>query len=269
MIQSSLPFSRIMRPRHSVKRLIVGIIFLVLTNISNSTLAAGRTGVSLDHRGSLVTGEHALHAFAQYVEEASRRFLIPSPWIWAVMRVESAGDSRALSNKGAMGLMQIMPDTWTMLRQQHDLGDDPCDPRDNILAGTGYLRELHHRYGNEGFLAAYNAGPRRYEEHLSGRRSLPAETIDYVSKVSRMIGLGAPSNGFLTAHSGSVAAESDLFVCSEFESSSDQEADDNRSQNQVSVSLKYDQRVVDLSAIIPQTSGLFVRLSDRRQLNQD
>jgi hypothetical protein len=252
-----------MRPRHPIKRLIVGIIFLVLTNISNSTLAAGRAGVSLDYRGSHVTGEHALPAFAQYVEEASQRFLIPSLWIWAVMRIESAGDARALSNKGAMGLMQIMPDTWTMLRKQHGLGDNPYNPRDNILAGAGYLRELHHRYGEEGFLAAYNAGPRRYEEHLSGRRSLPAETIDYVSKVSRLIGLGAPSNGLLTAHSGSVAAESDLFVRSGFESSSDQEADDNRFKNHVSVSLKSDQHVVDLSAITPQTSGLFVRLSHR------
>jgi hypothetical protein len=263
MIQSSLPFSRMMRPRHPVKRLIVGIIFLVLTNISNSTLAAGRTGVSLDHRDSHMTGEHALHAFAQYVEEASRRFLIPSPWIWAVMRVESAGDVRALSNKGAIGLMQIMPDTWTMLRQQHGLGDDPYNPRDNILAGAGYLRELHHRYGEGGFLAAYNAGPRRYEEYLSGRRSLPVETIDYVSKVSRLIGSGAPSDGSLRAYSGSGVAESDLFVRPGFEAPSDQESDDNRFNNHVSVSLQSDQRIVDLLAITPQASGLFVRLSDR------
>ena len=178
-------------------------------------------------------------------------------------RVESAGDALALSNKGAMGLMQIMLDAWAMLRQQHGLGDDPYNPRDNILAGAGYLRELHHRYGEEGFLAAYNAGPRRYEEHLSGRRSLPAETIDYVSKVSRLIGSGALSDGFLTAHSGSGAADSDLFVRSGFETVSDHEVDDNRSKNPVSVSLQSDQRVVDLSAITPQASGLFVRLSHR------
>jgi hypothetical protein len=259
MIQSSLPFSRMMRPRHPVKRLIVGIIFLVLTNISNSTLAAGRTGVSLDHRDSHVTGEHALHAFAQYVEEASRRFLIPSPWIWAVMRVESAGDVRALSNKGAIGLMQIMPDTWTMLRQQHGLGDDPYNPRDNILAGAGYLRELHHRYGEGGILAAYNAGPRRYEEYLSGRRSLPVETIDYVSKVSRLIGLGAPSDGFLGGCSSPGAAASDLFVRPGFEASSDHRGDDNGSKNQPRISLNSDPRVVDLSSLAPSSKGLFVR----------
>jgi hypothetical protein len=159
--------------------------------------------------------------------------------------------------------MQIMPDTWTMLRQQHGLGDDPYNPRDNILAGASYLRDLHHRYGAAGFLAAYNAGPRRYEEHLSGRRSLPAETIDYVSKVSRLIGLGALPDGFLTAHSDSGAADSDLFVRSGLETSSDQEADDKRFNNHVSVSPKSDQRVVDLSAITPQASGLFVRMSHR------
>ena len=103
-----------------------------------------------------------------------------------------------------------------MLRLQHGLGDDPYNLRDNILAGAGYLRELHHRNGEGGFLAAYNADPRRYEEHLSGRRSLPAETIDYVSTVSRLIGSGAPSDGFLRAYSGSGVAESDLFIRPEF-----------------------------------------------------
>ena len=162
-----------------------------------------------------------------------------------------------------MGLMQIMLDAWAMLRQQHGLGDDPYNPRDNILAGASYLRDLHHRYGEAGFRAAYNAGPGRYEEHLSGRRSLPAETIDYVSKVSRLVGSGAPSDGFLRAYSGSGVAESDLFVRPAYESYSDQDTDVNRSKNHVSVSLQSDQRVVDLSAITPQASGLFVRLSHR------
>ena len=148
------------------------------------------------------------------------------------MKVESAGDARALSNKGAIGLMRIMPDTWTMLRQQHGLGDDPCNPRANILAGAGYLRDLHHRYGEGGFLAAYNAGPRRYEDHLRGRGLLPAETIDYVSIVSRLIGSGALSDGFLRAHSDSDVYESDVFVRSGFWSSSDQGGDDDGSKNQ-------------------------------------
>src|SRR3546814_17844195 len=94
------------------------------------------------------------------------------------MRVESRGDVRAVSPKGAMGLMQLMPDTWASLRVRLGLGANPYDPRDNILAGAAYLREMHDRYGSPGFLAAYNAGPGRYEEALAGR-PLPAETRAY------------------------------------------------------------------------------------------
>ena len=79
------------------------------------------------------------------------------------MRAESLGEVRAVSPKGAMGLMQIMPETWASLRVRYVLGADPYDPHDNILAGTTYLRELHDRYGSPGFLAAYNAGPTRYQ----------------------------------------------------------------------------------------------------------
>src|SRR3546814_3421210 len=81
--------------------------------------------------------------------EASRRFGIPQAWIWAVMRAESAGDVRAVSHAGALGLMQIMPATWTYLRGRYGLGDDPYHVRDNIIAGTAYLRELHDRFGSE------------------------------------------------------------------------------------------------------------------------
>ena len=95
---------------------------------------------------------------AQYVTEASLRFGIPEHWIRAVMRVESAGDLRAVSSAGAIGLMQIMPDTWAGLRLRHRLGRDPFDRRDNILAGAAYLREMFDRYGNiAAMLAAYNA----------------------------------------------------------------------------------------------------------------
>jgi Transglycosylase SLT domain len=232
------------------------LTLIVILNVALSAALADVGDNSLDRKVEQISAYGALKS---YVEEASRRFLIPSSWIWAVMRIESAGDARALSHKGAIGLMQIMPDTWTMLRQQHGLGDDPYNPRDNILAGAGYLSELHHRYGEGGFLAAYNAGPRRWEEHLNGRRSLPAETIDYVSKVSRLIGLGAPSDGFLKAHFGSGAAESDLFVRSEFEASSDQRSDDSSSKNQPTMLLNSDPRVVDLSSLAPSSNGLFVR----------
>ena len=125
--------------------------------------------------------------FAAFVTEASRRFAVPEHWIRAVMRVESGEKSRARSRKGAMGLMQIMPRTWAELRARHGLGADPYDPHDNILAGTAYIRELYDRYGAPGFLAAYNAGPGRYERHLATGRPLPAETQAYVATLAPMI----------------------------------------------------------------------------------
>lgn len=124
---------------------------------------------------------------ASHVEEASLRFGVPEHWIVAVIRVESAGQVRAVSSAGAMGLMQLMPGTWARQRQRFGLGSDPFDPRDSILAGTSYLREMYDRYGPWGCLAAYNAGPGRYEDWLAGRRDLPRETRRYVAAVARLL----------------------------------------------------------------------------------
>lgn len=129
------------------------------------------------------------HPYAPHVAEAARRFGIPEAWIWAVMRVESAGNARAVSSAGAMGLMQIMPGTWVQLRARHGLGTDPFDVRDNIMAGAAYLREMHDRYGNaSAMLAAYNAGPGRYDDHLSRGRPLPAETVAYLARFGSITG---------------------------------------------------------------------------------
>ena len=131
----------------------------------------------------------AAHPYAAHIAEASQRFGIPEHWIRAVLRAESAGDRRATSSAGAMGLMQVMPDTWAGLRVRHGLGRDPYDPRDNILAGTAYLREMFDRYGNVGaMLAAYNAGPGRYDEHRATGRALPAETRAYVAALAPILG---------------------------------------------------------------------------------
>jgi soluble lytic murein transglycosylase-like protein len=132
--------------------------------------------------------EAAADPFADFVAEAAQRFGMPISWINAVMTLESGGDVRAVSPAGAMGLMQIMPNTWADLRSRYDLGGDPFDPRDNILAGAAYLREMHDRYGSPGFLAAYNAGPQRYDEYLATGRELPSETQLYVAILAPMIG---------------------------------------------------------------------------------
>jgi soluble lytic murein transglycosylase-like protein len=124
-----------------------------------------------------------------YIAEASTRFGVPVAWIERVMRAESGGRTRLggrpiTSRAGAMGLMQLMPGTWAEMRRAHRLGTDPHDPRDNILAGTAYLRLMHDRFGYPGLFAAYNAGPARYVGHLSSGRPLPGETRAYLANVA-------------------------------------------------------------------------------------
>lgn len=124
---------------------------------------------------------------ASHVAEASQRFGIPESWIYAVMRTESAGKIGAVSSAGAMGLMQLMPGTWARQRTRFGLGADPFNPRDNIMAGASYLREMYDSYGASGFLVAYNAGPGRYEQYRDDGRPLPAETRAYVAKIAPML----------------------------------------------------------------------------------
>ena len=162
-------------------------------------------------RGSLVIGtvvvllfvgsgaahaeDAALSRWRDLVAAASRKFEIPESWITSVMRAESAGEDTVegrpiISPAGAMGLMQIMPDTWGGLRSRYGFGKDPYDPHDNIFAGAAYLRELYQRYGYPKLFAAYNAGPGRLDAYLLGNSPLPDETQNY------LITLGAASGGW-------------------------------------------------------------------------
>lgn len=188
------------------------IILLLLSGLFVSTIAplSGLAQTTVPDRAV------AAHPHGAHIEEASQRFGIPAAWIIAVMQVESAGDMRAISSAGAMGLMQVMPDTWADLRNRHALGRDPFEPRDNILAGTAYLREMWDRYSNvAAMLAAYNAGPGRYEEYRATARPLPAETRAYVAALTPIL-LGERPSG-----SGSTVApppdwrEAAIFVARE------------------------------------------------------
>lgn len=133
----------------------------------------------------------ARRAIDDLITEAARRFGLPPHWIRAVMKQESGFNPRATSRAGAMGLMQVMPATYAELRRRHGLGPDAYDPRDNIMAGAAYLRELHDRFGLEGMLPAYNAGPRRYLQHRDEGRPLPLETRDYVARIGLLDGAAA------------------------------------------------------------------------------
>ncbi|MGE0767901.1 MAG: lytic transglycosylase domain-containing protein [Hyphomicrobiaceae bacterium] len=193
-------------------------------------------------------------AYADYMAEASGRFGVPIAWIKAVMRVESAGESRAVSSAGAMGLMQIMPATWTDLRARHGLGRDPYDPRDNILAGTAYLRELHDRYGSPGFLAAYNAGPGRYEASLGGR-PLPAETRAYVALLAPVIdGSGGTNPTAMAAVDRSAWTRAPLFIAQSGRTSATASVSAERPGDDTATATT----ARDVSAIVPQSNGLFV-----------
>lgn len=130
-----------------------------------------------------------------YVREAAARFSLPEDWIRGVMRQESGGrqtdafGAPVVSVAGAMGLMQVMPTTYDILRSRYGLGPDPFEPRSNILAGTAYLKEMYDRFGAPAFLAAYNAGPDRVSAFLAGQADLPDETVGYVAAIGPRIGL--------------------------------------------------------------------------------
>jgi hypothetical protein len=223
--------------------------------LSGLLIAAPFTGVALAQNAPDARSQQA-HPIADYIAEAARRFGIPVAWIRAVMGAESAGDMRAVSRKGAMGLMQIMPDAWSELRMRYGLGRDPFDPRDNILAGAAYLREMHDRYGSPGFLAAYNAGPQRYDEYLAGVRALPAETRAYVAMLAPLVG-GEPFERVTAIAPDPLAwKRSPLFVV--------------RANDGANAGPSLEQRVPDNAtaprardaiSLSPRPSGLFVTLA--------
>ena len=116
----------------------------------------------------------------QLADAAADKYGLPRQLVRSVMAAESGFDPRALSPKGAVGLMQLMP-----LTAQY-LGADPNDPAQNVDAGTRYLRDLLVKY--DGLLwhalAAYNAGPEALEKY---HNQIPpyAETIRYIERIDR------------------------------------------------------------------------------------
>lgn len=120
-----------------------------------------------------------------FIKEASVRYSIPEKWVRTVIQIESGGRTMLLgrpitSGAGAMGVMQLMHDTYNEMSARNGLGSDPYNVHDNILAGTAYLRELYNRYGYPRLFAAYNAGPGTLEAHMQHGATLPAETRNYI-----------------------------------------------------------------------------------------
>ncbi|GLS32442.1 Transglycosylase SLT domain-containing protein [Mesorhizobium albiziae] len=152
------------------------------------TIAPCACSASTGAEPVVISRSPQLQRWQAFVSQASRRFSVPEAWIYGVMDVESKGKTMLgggpiASHAGAMGLMQVMPGTYRDIRVEHGLGADPHDPRDNILAGTAYLRAMHDRFGFPGLFAAYNAGPERYEDHLKRGKRLPRETVSYLKQL--------------------------------------------------------------------------------------
>lgn len=197
----------------------------------------------------------AADPYATYIAEAAQRFMLPANWIRAVMCVESARHVRAVSRKGAIGLMQIMPETWAALRARYALGADPFYPRDNILAGAAYLREMLDRYGSPGFLAAYNAGPGRYEQYLAGR-PLPAETRAYVAALLPSLEGGQATDPMTIVAPANPQAwtRAPLFIAKPRRTTAADAAHVGGTTDNPTTATP----VSDLSVIVPQSGGLFV-----------
>jgi hypothetical protein len=136
-----------------------------------------------------------------FITEAALRFHFPAAWIRAAMRLESGGRTMLAENQpitskaGAMGIMQLMPETWRQMRAAYGLGNNPYDPHDSVIAGTAVLKILYARYGFPAMFAAYNAGPATLDAAQAGERALPAETVAYVGGITRVLNGGSPGGG--------------------------------------------------------------------------
>jgi soluble lytic murein transglycosylase-like protein len=128
----------------------------------------------------------ALQAPQELLEDAAHRYGLPPQFLRSVAKAESGFRADAVSPKGALGIMQLMPAT------ARKLGADPTDPRQNVEAGTRYLSELLLKYKDDPYqvrkaLAAYNAGPAAVERY----NGIPPyrETLNYIERVIKQAGL--------------------------------------------------------------------------------
>ncbi len=145
-----------------------------------------RTPRSGGRAPALAQLEERIRRYGPLIEEAARRHGLDPELIHAVILAESAYQHHARSPKGAMGLMQLMPQTARRLGVE-----DPWDPAQNIQGGAAYLRWLLDRYEGdvELALAAYNAGEGAVDKY--GRAIPPyKETITYVEKVKEFMKKG-------------------------------------------------------------------------------
>lgn len=172
--------------RAFVGRHVLGLGMLLLTMIpvfvaSRTIGADGRTSSSMD-----------IHS---HIKDVATRYDVPENLVAAIVEIESQFNPRAVSPRGAQGLMQLMPATAATLGV-----DDPFDPRGNIEGGVRHLRSLMDRFDNNLplVLAAYNAGERAVIAH----RGIPPyrQTRQYVNRILRRLDRDAPKTSDTGQH---------------------------------------------------------------------
>lgn len=146
------------------------------------------------------------------IKNASKRFKVPAAWIREVIRLESGGrtmlgeNTPMTSSRGALGLMQLLPETYAEMSAQYGLGKDPFNPHDNIFAGAAYLKWLRGKYGYPAMFAAYNDGPGNYEARTAKGTTLPEETRNYVTAATLVLGGGASARNPLATQATAAPA---------------------------------------------------------------
>jgi hypothetical protein len=155
-------------------------------NFTNVPVSSTCQIFSMDQTGGirLPMASHSLGkaadplAYDHEIHRVARRYQVDPSLVKAIIHTESYFDPRAVSSKGALGLMQLMPDTARDLNVAH-----PFNPLENIDGGTRYIRQLLDSFGGNltMSLAAYNAGP-GLVARTGGIPAIP-ETRDYVVKV--------------------------------------------------------------------------------------
>ncbi len=178
-------------------RLLAGCAVMSLLSACASNSNRVAAGVSTNYYIAHAEGNYTPPGppddpWGPYIDIAATRFDVPAPWVRQVMRVESGdheyiGGQLTVSSAGAMGLMQLEPETYQEMAARYGLGPDPFNPYDNIMAGTAYIHEMYEVYGSPGFLAAYNAGPGRLDSYMNYHTPLPYETVNYVSLIAPRI----------------------------------------------------------------------------------
>ena len=152
----------------------------LLLNLSNNSSLIDSQVSKIKQPDPVIPGSKS-HNIENVINEASKKYKVDSKLIHSVIRAESDFNPDCTSSKGAMGLMQLMPDT------AKDLGvERPYDISENVMGGTNYLKTLLDRYeGNTDLaLAAYNWGMGNLERNPE---NLPRETRDYIAKINEFL----------------------------------------------------------------------------------